>query len=59
MILSLDLNDVRVAVTAFSFALFCGLAAWTWLPRRRAALDEAARLPLEGDVNDGQGGARP
>ena len=34
-------------VTAFLLALFIAGWAWAWSPRRRAAFDAAARLPLE------------
>ncbi len=48
----MDINDLRSAVTLLSFVLFAGLATWTWLPRRRQAMDEAAHLPFadEGDT---------
>jgi len=49
----MDLNDVRSLVTLASLALFIALAAWTWWPSRRGAHDEAARLPFEGESNDG------
>ncbi len=50
MHLDIDVNDLRLAVTALSFLLFVGLAIWTWLPGRRVALDSAARLPFDGDA---------
>jgi cytochrome c oxidase cbb3-type subunit IV len=46
----MDLNDVRSLVTLLSFALFAGLAAWTWWPTRHAAHHAAARLPFEGEA---------
>ena len=45
----IDLNDIRSAVTLLSFVLFLGLVRWAWTARRRAAFDDAARLPLIGD----------
>ncbi len=45
----MDINDIRSLVTLAGLLLFLGLAAWTWWPARRAALDEAARLPFDGD----------
>ena len=46
----MDLNDIRSAVTLTGFALFMGLMAWTWWPKRRAAHEAAARLPFEGEL---------
>ena len=43
----MDLNDIRSAVTLFSFALFAALMAWTWRPSRRGAHDAAARLVFD------------
>ena len=45
----MDINDIRSAVTLLSFVLFIGLVRWVWTARRRAAFDEAARLPFEGE----------
>jgi cytochrome c oxidase cbb3-type subunit 4 len=42
----MDVNDLRSAVTVISLVLFVALVAWTWSRRRRAAFDEAARLPF-------------
>ncbi|KAF1709255.1 CcoQ/FixQ family Cbb3-type cytochrome c oxidase assembly chaperone [Pseudoxanthomonas kalamensis DSM 18571] len=36
-------------VTAVLMILFLAGWAWAWSPRRKAAFDEAARLPLEND----------
>jgi cytochrome c oxidase cbb3-type subunit 4 len=47
----MDINDLRSAVTVISLLLFLGLVGWAWDRRRRAAFDEAARLPfLEEDA---------
>ena len=54
----MDLNDVRSLVTLLSLALFLGLMAWTWRPKRKQAHEEAARLPFEGEVDDADNGAR-
>ena len=48
----MDLNDLRSAVTVAGFLLFVALVAWTWSPRRRKALDEAAHLPFDGEARD-------
>jgi cytochrome c oxidase cbb3-type subunit 4 len=45
----MDINDIRSVVTLVSFALFAALMVWTYLPRRRQALDEAAQLPFHED----------
>ncbi len=45
----MDVNDLRSAVTLLSFLLFVGLMAWVFRPRNRAAFDEAAQLPFDGD----------
>ena len=50
----MDLNDLRSVVTLLSFVLFAGLATWTWLPRRRGAMDEAAHLPFAGEAEGEQ-----
>ena len=54
--MNMDLNFVRSAVTLFSLAIFLALMAWTWWPRRKAAMEAAAQLPFTGEADDG--GAR-
>ncbi|MED5622426.1 cbb3-type cytochrome oxidase subunit 3 [Ideonella sp. BN130291] len=49
----MDINDLRSAITLVSALIFAGIAAWAWRPSRRAAFDDAARLPLEDDVARG------
>jgi cytochrome c oxidase cbb3-type subunit 4 len=48
----MDINDIRSAVTLFSFLCFIWLMGWVWAKHRRSAYDEAARLPLL--ENDGE-----
>jgi len=48
--MTMDVNDLRSAVTVLSLLLFCGLMAWTWWPRRRDAYLAAAHLPFDGEV---------
>ena len=43
----MDVNDLRIAVTVLSLAVFLGLLAWVLQARHRPAFDEAARLPLD------------
>ena len=54
----MELNDVRSIVTLAGLVLFIALAVWTWMPRRRAAHDMAARLPFDGESNEHENGAR-
>ena len=39
------INELRVAVTLVSLAVFIGIVVWAW----RGRFDAAAHLPLEGD----------
>ena len=48
----MDINDLRSAVTVLSLVLFVVLVVRTWSRRRRAAFDEAARLPFEEEAQD-------
>lgn len=41
-------------VTVVLLVLFLAGWAWAWSPRRKQAFDEAARLPLENDLEGGQ-----
>ena len=41
----MGINELRVAVTLQSQAVFIGIAVWAW----RGRFDAAARLPLDGD----------
>jgi cbb3-type cytochrome oxidase subunit 3 len=42
----MDVNDLRIAVTLASLALFIALMAHTWSRRRTAEHDAAAQLPF-------------
>ena len=46
----MDINDLRVATTVLSFAVFVGIVVWAWSRRNRAAFDEAAMLPFADDA---------
>jgi cytochrome c oxidase cbb3-type subunit 4 len=50
----MDVNDLRAVVTVISLVLFLALVGWAWSRSRKAAFDEAARLPFE-DAADEQG----
>lgn len=41
----MGINELRVAVTVVSLAVFIGIVVWAW----RGHFDAAAQLPLEGD----------
>lgn len=46
-------------VTAVLLVLFIGGWIWAWSPARRSEFDDAARLPLEDDSDNGNiGGNR-
>jgi cytochrome c oxidase cbb3-type subunit IV len=49
----MDVNDLRSAITLLSFVMFVAVVAWAWSARRRQAFDEAARLPFDGDGEEG------
>lgn len=42
----MDVNDLRVATTVLSFAVFIGIVVWAWSRRNRASFEEAAMLPF-------------
>jgi cytochrome c oxidase cbb3-type subunit IV len=44
--MSMDINDIRSAVTVLGFVLFIALVRWVWAARRRDAFDAAAQLPF-------------
>jgi cytochrome c oxidase cbb3-type subunit 4 len=41
----MGINELRVAVTVVSLAVFIGIVVWAW----RGRFDAAAELPLQGD----------
>lgn len=45
----MDINDMRSVITVLAFVSFIGIVIWAWSGKRKAAFDEAARLPLEDD----------
>lgn len=49
----MDINDLRSIVTVLAFASFVGIVAWAWSGRRKAAFEEAARLPLDEEADSG------
>jgi cytochrome c oxidase cbb3-type subunit 4 len=53
----MELNSIRSIVTVAGFLLFAALVLWTWRPVRRVAHEQAARLPFEGEAQEGTQGA--
>ncbi len=45
----MDIQDLRSIVTVASFVAFLGIVWWAYGAPRKAAFDEAARLPLDDD----------
>jgi cytochrome c oxidase cbb3-type subunit 4 len=43
----MDLQTLRISITVIAFVLFVGIWLWAWSARRKAAFDEAARLPFD------------
>jgi len=54
----MDVNDIRIAVTLASLALFLVLMAHTYSRRRTAEHEEAAMLPFQ-DETGGPAAPRP
>jgi cytochrome c oxidase cbb3-type subunit 4 len=42
----MDLDMLRSAATLLSFLAFAGIVVWAMSPRKKAAFDEAERLPF-------------
>ncbi|PZP36629.1 MAG: CcoQ/FixQ family Cbb3-type cytochrome c oxidase assembly chaperone [Roseateles depolymerans] len=45
----MGINELRVAVTLVSLAVFIGIVVWAWSARRRERFEAAAQLPFEGE----------
>jgi cytochrome c oxidase cbb3-type subunit 4 len=45
----MDIQILRSIVTVLSFVTFLGIVWWAYGAPRKAAFDEAARLPLDDD----------
>jgi cytochrome c oxidase cbb3-type subunit 4 len=48
-VIHIDVNDLRIAATLLSLAVFIGICSWAWARRNCVSFDEAARLPFDGD----------
>lgn len=44
-----NVNDLRSIMTVLTFVAFVGIVWWAYSDRRKAAYEEAARLPLDDD----------
>jgi cytochrome c oxidase cbb3-type subunit 4 len=44
--MSMDVDDLRVAVTLLSFVAFIGVMVWAWSRRNQGRFAEAAMLPF-------------
>jgi cytochrome c oxidase cbb3-type subunit 4 len=42
----MDINDLRIAFTLLSFAVFAGIVVWAMSRHNRYAFEEAAMLPF-------------
>ena len=49
----MDAGFVHGMWTAALLAVFAAIVAWAWSGRRKRDFEEAARLPLEEDAEDG------
>ena len=45
----MDVNDLRIATTLLSFAIFIGILVWAFSKRDKEDFDAAAKLPLDQD----------
>ena len=51
--MTMDINDLRIIITALSFVVFLGIIYWAYSSRQRARFIEAANLPfLDSDLPD-------
>lgn len=47
----MDINDLRSAVTVFSFIVFLGIVRFAWSRRRRDEYAAAEQLPFQEENN--------
>ncbi|MDP3206370.1 MAG: cbb3-type cytochrome c oxidase subunit 3 [Methylotenera sp.] len=45
----MDITDLRSIATVAALVTLVGIWVWSWSGRHKKDIDEAARLPLEGD----------
>ncbi|MBL8379326.1 MAG: cbb3-type cytochrome c oxidase subunit 3 [Burkholderiales bacterium] len=46
----MDINILRIMVTALSFAVFLGIVAWAVWPANRQRFEADAMIPFDDDV---------
>jgi cytochrome c oxidase cbb3-type subunit 4 len=51
--MTMDINDIRAALTVASFLAFVGIVAWAYSSGSKQRFDRAARSVLEEDAADG------
>ncbi len=44
--MTMDVNDLRILITAVSFLVFVGIVFWAFSGKQRKGFDEAAQLPF-------------
>jgi cytochrome c oxidase cbb3-type subunit 4 len=47
----MDVNMLRALLTAACFLLFLGIVFWAYSGSRRERFEDAARVPLQGDLD--------
>ncbi|TSA12591.1 MAG: cbb3-type cytochrome oxidase subunit 3 [Betaproteobacteria bacterium] len=45
----MDINSLRSILTVVAFAVFIAIVWWAYSGQNKAAFDEAARLPFDGE----------
>jgi cytochrome c oxidase cbb3-type subunit 4 len=45
----MDVNDLRIATTLISFAVFIGILVWAFSRRNKEDFEAASKLPLDQD----------
>jgi len=48
----MDIDDLRALMTVVSFVAFLGIVAWAYGRGRKAAFEDAARLPFAHEPGD-------
>ena len=59
--MTMDINDIRAALTVASFLAFIGVVVWAYSAGSKQRFDRAARSVLEEEAADGErvsGGAK-
>ncbi len=54
----MDINTLRSIITVVAFALFIGIVLWAYSGRRKAAFEQAAMLPFDGEDDERPSGER-